>query len=113
MTAARSLGKEELLRPRVPGAAQRPVVTERGRHVAELGAGHDHALDHGGEPHRADLEAVLGPDAIELLTELDLLVGPHGARRVDDLDDALHLRRRFGAVLSAGCVPAAPQRTDG
>src|SRR3954451_11792935 len=84
-----SLGKIELLGAGVARAAQRPVVAEGGGHVAEPGVGDDHALHHRREPDRADLEDVVGPDAIEFLAELDLLVRRHGARLVDDFDDPL------------------------
>src|SRR4051794_8998609 len=97
-----SLCKIELLRTGVPGAAKRPVIAERRRDVAELDVGDDHALHHGREADRADLINVVGPVAIELLRELDLLLGADGTRLVDDLDDTLHLRRRLGAFLAAG-----------
>src|SRR5260370_23470587 len=71
----KSFGKIELLGAGVARAAQGPVVAERGGHVAELDVGHDHALYHGREPAGADLVDVVGPVPVELLRELDLLVG--------------------------------------
>src|SRR5712691_5285651 len=108
-----SFGEEELLGTGIAGAAQGPVVAERRRHVAELGVGDDHALHHRREADGADLVEVLGPDPVELLRELDLLLRPDGARLVDDLDDALHLRWRLRTFLAAGRIPAPPQRAHG
>ena len=76
--ARRLLREEELLRPGVAGAPERPVVAERGGHVAEARVHHDDPLDHRREAHRPDLVDVVGPDPEDLLGRLDL---PVRARR--------------------------------
>src|SRR3989442_1665110 len=75
--------------------------------------GHDDALHHRGEAHRADLPEIVDPDPEQLLGELRLLLGPDRLGLIDDLHDALDRCRRLDTLRALGLRPAPVERPQG
>ena len=103
-----SAREEELLGSRVARAAQRPVIAERRRHIAELRVGDDHALNHRRAPDRCRSPRCCPPRCGTAPGR----AWPAARRSrvlacVHDLHDPLHRGRRFDTFLALGLGPPA------